>query len=81
MREVFSKGYNFGMLEFRMGPNPSVTLNVHDVLGGAAWDPLTLTPADLRNGATSWARRIDPKQRERLKAFRAGGRYYGPRTP
>jgi len=81
IREVYSKGYNFGMLEFRMGPNPSVTLNVHDVLGGPAWDPLTLTPADLRNGVKSWERTIDPKQHARLRRFRAGGAYFGPDRP
>lgn len=79
IREVFAKGYNFGMLEFRMaGPTPSVGLNVHDVMGGPAWAPVTLTGADLKNGARTWDKKIDKREHERLMRFKAGGRYYGP---
>jgi alkaline phosphatase D len=78
MREVYSKGYNFGMLEFRMDGAPSVSLNVHDLLGGPAWRPLVLTPDDLRNGRRTWERLIDPQEHRRLLRYRSGGAYYGP---
>jgi alkaline phosphatase D len=41
------------------------------------WEPLVLTPDDLRNGVRTWDRKADRKEVERLERFRAGKGYYG----
>lgn len=79
IRPLFAKTSNFGLLEFRMtGGTPTLTYNLYDVLGAPVWKPLVLTADDLRNGASTWRERIDPKELKRLERFRAGGAYYGP---
>jgi alkaline phosphatase D len=60
-----------------MGPKPRMTYTLHDVLGDPIWDPLVLTPADLRNGVKSWDRLADSEELERLERHRAGRGYYG----
>lgn len=80
MRPVFSKGANFGLLEFDLTGSPTLTYNLYDVAGAPVWSPLTLTPADLVNGASTWRGKIDPKELKRLERYRAGGAYYGPET-
>lgn len=78
IRPVFPKTSNFGLLSFKAGPNPTLTYNLHDIVGGPVWKPLVLTPADLKNGVSTWRDRIDPKELKRLERFKAGGGYYGP---
>ncbi len=78
MRPVYAKSHNFGLLEFKAGPTPTLTYNLYDLLGAPVWKPLVLTPADLRNGVTTWRDKIDPKELKRLERYKAGGPYYGP---
>ncbi|WP_332766349.1 alkaline phosphatase D family protein [Phenylobacterium sp.] len=79
IRPLFAKTANFGLLEFRMnGATPTLTYNLYDILGAPVWKPLVLTPADLRNGVSTWRDRIDPRELKRLERYRAGGAYYGP---
>lgn len=78
IRPVYAKSYNFGLLEFTPGPTPTLTYNLYDIMGGPVWKPLVLTPADLKNGASTWRDKIDPKELKRLERYRAGGAYYGP---
>ena len=59
------------------GDVPTLTCSLHDVLGDAVWEPLVLTPADLRNGVRSWDRKADPVELERLQRFKDGKGYYG----
>ncbi|HYE47259.1 MAG TPA: alkaline phosphatase D family protein [Caulobacter sp.] len=67
MREVWGRSVCFGILDFQMGENPTLTLNLHNVVGAPVWDPLVLTPADLRNGASTWRAKIDPDELARRK--------------
>jgi alkaline phosphatase D len=78
VRDTWSRSVNVGMMQFDMaGDTPRLTFTLHDVLGDAIWDPLVLTPADLRNGVRSWDRLADPEELRRLERHRAGRGYYG----
>lgn len=60
LRPVYVKGTNFGLLEFRHAPQPTLTFTLHDSSGAPVWDPLVLTAAQLRNGVSSWRDNMDP---------------------
>ncbi len=89
VRDVWTRTVNAGLMRFDLtGETPTLTYTLHDDMGEAVWDPLVLTPDDLRNGARTWDRKSDPAELERLERFRAGGGYYGfdppggwPNTP
>jgi alkaline phosphatase D len=77
IRPTFTRSVNMGLMEFtfeRGGPRMSYTL--YNVIGAAAWAPLELTPADLRNGVQTWRSKIDPGELVRLERYRAGGSYF-----
>lgn len=77
VRDAWSRSVNVGLLRFEMGANPKLTCTLHDVMGEPVWDPLLLTPADLRNGVRSWDRLADPEELKRLERHRQGRGYYG----
>jgi alkaline phosphatase D len=77
VRDVWSRSVNVGVMRFEMGPSPRMTYTLYDVLGKAVWEPLVLTPADLRNGVQSWDRLADPKEIKRLERYKSGRGYYG----
>ena len=54
LRKVYVKGPNFGLLEFRQAPEPTLTFTLHDASGSSVWKPLVLTARELRNGVSSW---------------------------
>ncbi len=60
VRPVYVKGTNFGLIEFRQAPQPTLTFILHDSSGAPVWDPLVLTAAQLRNGVSSWQEKMDP---------------------
>lgn len=68
MRPAFGKTVCFGVLDFQMTGEPSVALNLHNVVGAPLWDPLVLTPADLRNGVSTWSTKIDKDEMKRRQA-------------
>lgn len=77
VRDTWSRSVNVGLMRFEMGVRPRLTYTLHDVLGAPVWDPLVLTPDDLRNGVRSWDRLADPEELRRLERHRAGRGYYG----
>jgi len=81
VRELWTRSVNVGVLTFTMKPTPKMTFTLHDIMGAPVWDPLVLTPADLRNGVKSWDRLADPEELERLNRWKTGGGYYGPSRP
>ena len=54
MRPVYAGGPNFGLLEFTPGAIPKLSFSLFNEAGDSAWKPLTLTPADLKNGVSTW---------------------------
>jgi alkaline phosphatase D len=62
MRPVYAGGPNFGLLEFALGETPKLTFSLFNEAGDSAWKPFTLTPADLKNGVSSWKGKIDEKE-------------------
>jgi alkaline phosphatase D len=82
VRDTWTRSVNVGLLHFDMtAAVPTVTMTLHDVLGEPVWDPLVLTPDDLKNGVRTWDRKSDPRELERLERFRRGGGYYGHDMP
>ena len=74
IRSAFFRSVNFGLLDFEWEPEPKVTFTLRDARGDLAFAALSLTQADLRNGASTWRARIDPKElarrEQRLKSER-----------
>jgi alkaline phosphatase D len=68
IRLPYFRSVNFGLLDFEWEPEPRVTFTLRDVRGDSVYAPVTLTPAELRNGAASWRSRMDPKELARRKA-------------
>ncbi len=82
VRDTWMRSVNVGVMRFDLtGEVPTLTYNLHDVLGEPVWEPLVLTPADLRNGARTWDSKSDPEELERLERFKRGEGYYGYDVP
>ena len=78
VRDTWTRSVNVGLMQFSMtGTTPVMTYTLHDVLGKPVWDPLVLTPDDLKNGVRTWDSKSDPKELARLKRFKEGRGYYG----
>jgi alkaline phosphatase D len=78
IRETYTRSVNIGLLDFSFEPTPKLTYTLHNVIGAPVWDPLVLTPADLRNGVQSWRAKIDADELVRLERYRRGGAYFDP---
>lgn len=78
IRGPYTRSCNIGLMEFSFDSGPRMSYTLHNTIGAPAWDPLVLTPADLRNGVESWRAKIAPRELERLERYRAGGAYYDP---
>jgi len=82
VRDTWTRSVNVGLMRFEMtGAVPTLTYTLHNVMGASVWDPLVLTPADLKNGARTWDSKSDPEELKRLERFRKGGGYYGYDVP
>ena len=68
IRLPYFRTVNFGLLDFAWEPEPRVTFTLRDVRGDRVYEPLSLTPADLRNGASTWRAKMDPKELARRDA-------------
>lgn len=78
MRRPWTRSVNVGLLDFNFDDGPRLSYTLHNVYGAPAWEPLVLTPADLRNGVETWRAKINPDELVRLERYRAGGAYYDP---
>lgn len=79
VRPVFFNDSNFGLLSFDLtAKEPTLTYNVYDSLGRAAWAPLELKARELVNGVASWRTKIDGLSLARHERWKAGGAYYEP---
>jgi len=65
IRAPYFRTVNFGLLDFSWEPEPRVQFTLRDMRGDRAFEAVTLTPAELRNGVSSWRSKIDPKELER----------------
>jgi alkaline phosphatase D len=61
IRPPYFRTVNFGLLDFEWDPEPKATFSLRDMRGDRAFEPVTLTPAELRNGASTWRAKMDPK--------------------
>lgn len=54
IRTPYAGSANFGVLDFSFDPEPRLRYQLVDVHGRTAREPLDLSAADLRNGASTW---------------------------
>ncbi len=78
IRPVMASGPNFGMIQFDLRKEPTLTFTLYDRYFHTAWEPLVLKASDLTNGVTSWKKTIDPQEHKRLIQYRNGEGYYKP---
>lgn len=78
IRNVYTRSCNVGLMDFSFESGPRMTYTLHSTIGAPVWDPLVLTPADLRNGVATWRSKIAPAELQRLERHRAGGAYFDP---
>jgi alkaline phosphatase D len=78
IRPTYTRSTNIGLLDFDFEHGPRLTYTLHNMYGAPAWDALELTPADLRNGVSTWRSKITPSELERWERFQAGGAYFSP---
>ena len=82
VRDTWTRSVNVGLMRFDMtAAKPTLTYTLHDVMGEAVWEPLVLTPDDLKNGVKTWDSKSDPDELKRLERFKRGGGYYGQDVP
>jgi alkaline phosphatase D len=80
IRPTFTRSCNIGLMQFSFENGPRMSYTLHNIYGAAVWAPLELTPADLRNGVSTWRSKIDPRELERLERYRSGGAYFEPQV-
>jgi alkaline phosphatase D len=68
IRLPYFRTVNFGLLDFEWAPEPKVTFTLRDLRGDRAFDAVTLTAAELRNGVSSWRSKIDAKELKRRES-------------
>jgi alkaline phosphatase D len=68
IRLPYFRTVNFGLLDFEWEPEPKVTFTLRDLRGDRVYEPLTLTPAELKNGASTWRAKMDAKELRRLES-------------
>ena len=59
IRLPWFRSVNFGLLDFEWEPEPKASFTLRDIRGDRAWEPVTLTPGELRNGVSTWPAKID----------------------
>jgi alkaline phosphatase D len=62
IRLPYFRTVNFGLLDFVWEPEPRVTFTLRDVRGDRALEAVTLTPAELKNGVSTWRSKMDAKE-------------------
>ena len=60
IRPPFFRSTNFGLLDFQWEPEPRITFSLRDVRGDPALAAVSVTAAELKNGVSSWRKKIDP---------------------
>jgi alkaline phosphatase D len=81
IRATYTRSHNVGLMTFNFDDGPRMSYTLHNTIGASVWDPLVLTPADLRNGVSTWRTKIDARELQRLERYRAGGSYFDPDAP
>jgi alkaline phosphatase D len=63
LRIPFTQSPNFGLIEFDLSGEPTLTFNVIGADGRPVWEPFVLEASDLVNGVSSWETKIDKTSR------------------
>lgn len=76
IRQPYFGTCNFGLISFEMKPEPVLTFNVIDTNGAAVWETFRLRAEELRNGESTWHRKMDELSRKRYERSSRGEPYF-----
>lgn len=76
IRQAFAGSTNFGLLNFELTAEPTLTFNAVDYMGATAWEPFTVRASELQNGVSTWLEKMDELSRRRYERAQKGEPYY-----
>jgi len=73
---VYFQGSNFGLVDFRMGEDPTLEYRLIDTFGRVVRGPFVVKASELVNGVTSWPHKVESVPQRRQENYEAGKGYY-----
>jgi len=73
---VYFQGSNFGLIDFKMGEDPTLEFRLVDTFGRVVRGPFKLKASELVNGVASWPDKVETVPEQRQKNYDAGKGYY-----
>jgi alkaline phosphatase D len=73
---VYFQGSNFGLVDFTMGDDPTMSYRLVDTFGRVVRGPFEVKASELVNGVKSWPDKVEDVPRQRQEHFDAGDGYY-----
>ncbi len=73
---VYFQGSNFGLIDFTMGDDPTLSYRLIDTFGRVVRGPFEVKASELVNGVTSWPDKVEEVPKQRQENYDAGEGYY-----
>ncbi|MEE4270607.1 MAG: alkaline phosphatase D family protein [Thermoanaerobaculales bacterium] len=73
---VYFQGSNFGLIDFTMGDDPTMSYRLVDTFGRIVRGPFEVKASELVNGVTSWPDKVESVPRQRQEHYDSGEGYY-----
>jgi alkaline phosphatase D len=73
---VYFQGSNFGLIDFEMGDDPTMSFRLVDTFGRVVRGPFEVRASELVNGVKSWPDKVEDVPRQRQEHYDAGEGYY-----
>ena len=73
---AYFQGSNFGLVDFTMGEDPTMSYRLVDTFGRVVRGPFEVKASELVNGVTSWPDKVEEVPRQRQEHYDAGEGYY-----
>ena len=73
---VYFQGSNFGLIDFAMGDDPTMSYRLVDTFGRVVRGPFEVKASELVNGVKSWPDKVEEVPKQRQEHYDAGEGYY-----
>ncbi len=73
---AYFQGSNFGLVDFTMGDDPTMSYRLVDTFGRVVRGPFEVKASELVNGVTSWPDKVEEVPKQRQEHYDAGEGYY-----
>ncbi len=73
---VYFQGSNFGLIDFAMGDDPTMSYRLVDTFGRVVRGPFEVKASELVNGVKSWPDKVEEVPKQRQENYDAGDGYY-----